>query len=69
MVIQIKQYMKTKVICFIDSLNGGGAQKQIILLANGLSEKYDVSILYYHNLNFLKSTTYLFSCAFFLTLN
>lgn len=46
--------MKTKVICFIDSLNGGGAQKQIILLANGLSEKYDVSILYYHNLNFLK---------------
>jgi len=46
--------MKTKVICFIDSLNGGGAQKQIILLANGLSEKYDVSILYYHDLNFLK---------------
>jgi glycosyltransferase involved in cell wall biosynthesis len=45
--------MKTKVICFIDSLNVGGAQKQIILLANGLSEKYDVSILYYHDLDFL----------------
>ncbi|MDB0069466.1 glycosyltransferase [Flavobacteriaceae bacterium] len=47
--------MKTKVICFIDSLNGGGAQKQIILLANGLSEKYDVSILYYQDFNFFIS--------------
>ena len=41
-----------KVICFIDSFNSGGAQKQMVMLANGLSEENEVKTLQYHDLNF-----------------
>ena len=45
--------MKKKIICFSDSFDSGGAQKQMILLANGLANKrYDVATLQYHDLNF-----------------
>jgi hypothetical protein len=42
-----------KIICFTDSFNNGGAQKQMIMLANGLAETQDVKTLQYHDLNFL----------------
>jgi glycosyltransferase involved in cell wall biosynthesis len=41
-----------KIICFIDSFSSGGAQKQMVMLANGLSKVYDVKTLQYHDLNF-----------------
>lgn len=41
-----------KIICFVDSFAGGGAQKQMVMLANGLSKSYRVKTLQYHNLNF-----------------
>lgn len=42
-----------KVVCLIDSFNSGGAQKQMMLLANGLiKNKFKVATLQYHNLNF-----------------
>lgn len=45
--------MKTKkIICFIDSFSSGGAQKQMVMLANGLSKDNDVKTLQYHDLNF-----------------
>ena len=41
-----------KIICFIDSFNSGGAQKQMAMLANGLSKNNQVTTLQYHDLNF-----------------
>lgn len=41
-----------KIVCFIDSFAGGGAQKQMVVLANGLSKSYTVKTLQYHNLDF-----------------
>jgi glycosyltransferase involved in cell wall biosynthesis len=42
-----------KVICLIDSFNSGGAQKQMMLLANGLANKrFEVATLQYHDINF-----------------
>lgn len=41
-----------KVICFIDSFSAGGAQKQMIMLANGLIKSHVVKTLQYHNLDF-----------------
>lgn len=44
-----------KILCVIDSLGSGGAQRQLVGLAIGFKEKgHDVSILVYHNNNFFK---------------
>ncbi len=43
---------KLSLLCFIDSLNSGGAQKQMVHLSNGLSKFYDVTLLKYHGLEF-----------------
>ena len=42
-----------KILCLTDSFNSGGAQKQLMMLANGLVERnYEVATLQYYNLNF-----------------
>lgn len=42
-----------KILCLIDSLGSGGAQRQMVTLAKLLKEKgFDVSFLVYHNDNF-----------------
>lgn len=42
-----------KILCVIDSLGPGGAQKQLVQLAKRLSDKgHDVSFLVYHDINF-----------------
>jgi glycosyltransferase involved in cell wall biosynthesis len=44
-----------KILCFIDSLGSGGAQRQMVELAKGFKEKgHNVSFLTYHNVNFFK---------------
>src|SRR5690625_1899614 len=44
-----------KVLCLIDSLGSGGAQRQLIELAKGFKEKgHEVSFLTYHEINFFK---------------
>jgi len=44
-----------KILCFIDSLGSGGAQRQMVELAKGFKEKgHDVSFLTYHKINFFK---------------
>ena len=44
---------KMNILCFIENLNAGGAQRQICSLANLLKEnKNDVTILTYHGDNF-----------------
>lgn len=44
-----------KILCVIDSLGSGGAQRQLVQLAIGFKEKgHDVSFLIYHNLCFFK---------------
>lgn len=44
-----------KILCFIDSLGSGGAQRQMVELAKGFKEKgHEVSFLTYHNINFFK---------------
>ena len=45
-----------KILCVIDSLGSGGAQRQLVQLAIGLKNKgVDVSFLMYHNIHFFKS--------------
>ena len=45
-----------KILCVIDSLGSGGAQRQLVQLAIGFKEKgHDVSFLIYHNICFFKS--------------
>ena len=45
-----------KILCVIDSLNSGGAQRQIINIAIGLKEKgHEVSLLVYHDYSFYKT--------------
>jgi glycosyltransferase involved in cell wall biosynthesis len=45
-----------KILCVIDSLGSGGAQRQLVELAKGFKEKgHVVSFLTYHNINFFKS--------------
>ena len=45
-----------KILCFSDSFNSGGAQKQLMMLANGLIERnYDVATMQYHKLNFFSN--------------
>ena len=44
--------MGKNVVCFIDSFNSGGAQKQMVMLANGLCVTNKVKTLQYHDLNF-----------------
>ena len=41
-----------KIICFTDSFNSGGAQKQMMMLANGLDKEHEVKTLQYHDINF-----------------
>lgn len=42
-----------KILCVIDSLGSGGAQRQLVELAIGFKEKeHDVSFLTYHNIPF-----------------
>lgn len=44
-----------KILCFIDSLGSGGAQRQIVALARGFKEKgHEVQFLTYHKINFFK---------------
>lgn len=44
-----------KILCVIDSLGTGGAQRQLVELAKGFKEKgHEVSFLTYHNINFFK---------------
>lgn len=44
-----------KILCFIDSLGAGGAQRQLIELAKGFHERgHEVSFLTYHEINFFK---------------
>lgn len=44
-----------KIICFVDSLNSGGAQRQIVLLATLLKKQaIDVTVAVYHDLPFFK---------------
>ncbi|MDY0103774.1 MAG: glycosyltransferase [Lentimicrobium sp.] len=46
-----------KILCVIDSLGSGGAQRQLVNLAVGFKEKgHDVSFLVYHSINFFKSS-------------
>ena len=45
-----------KILCVIDSLGSGGAQRQLVELAIGFKEKeHDVSFLTYHNIPFFIS--------------
>ncbi len=44
-----------RIILTIDSLNSGGAQRQLVLLANYLSNFYEVYIIYYSDKNFFKN--------------
>lgn len=45
-----------KILCVIDSLGSGGAQRQLVNLAVGFKEKgHDVSFLVYHSINFFKN--------------
>jgi len=47
---------KIKVLCFIDSFNSGGAQKQMALLSDGLTKRgYLLETLQYHPLSFFKT--------------
>ena len=42
--------MMKKILCVIDSLGAGGAQRQMVGLATMLKEKgYSVKVLIYHN--------------------
>lgn len=42
-----------KVLCLIDSLGSGGAQRQLVGLANLLKERgYDILVVYYHDDHF-----------------
>lgn len=44
-----------KILCFIDSLGSGGAQRQLVELAKGFKERgHEVSFLTYHEINFFK---------------
>lgn len=44
-----------KILCVIDSLGSGGAQRQLVELAKGFKEKgHKVSFLTYHNINFFR---------------
>lgn len=44
-----------KILLFIDSLNSGGAQRQMVNLAIGFKEKgHEVLVMNYHELNFFK---------------
>jgi|SRR5690606_29141625 len=44
-----------KILCVIDSLGSGGAQRQMVELAKGFKEKgHEVSFLTYHEINFFK---------------
>lgn len=44
-----------RILCVIDSLGSGGAQRQLVELAKGFKEKgHEVSFLTYHAINFFK---------------
>lgn len=45
-----------KILCLIDGLGSGGAQRQLVGLASLLKEKgYDVTFVWYHEADFFKS--------------
>ena len=45
-----------KILCFIDSLGAGGAQRQLVELAKGFKEKgHEVEFLIYHHIIFFGS--------------
>ena len=47
--------MIMRILCVIDSLGSGGAQRQLVVLAIGFKEAgHDVSFLVYHNQDFYK---------------
>ena len=44
-----------KIICVIDSLGSGGAQRQLVELGKGFKKQnHEVTFLIYHNINFFK---------------
>lgn len=44
-----------KILCFIDSLNSGGAQRQLVMLAKLLKQTgYDVAVLCYYHIDFFQ---------------
>jgi glycosyltransferase involved in cell wall biosynthesis len=45
-----------KIICFTDSFNSGGAQKQMVMLVNGLDKDHEVQTLQYHDLIFFSKS-------------
>lgn len=48
--------MRNRILCFIDSLGAGGAQRQIVYLACLLKERnYEVKVITYHNQPFYAS--------------
>ena len=48
--------MKRKIVLVTDSFNSGGAQKQIVMLANGIAENdmFEVSTIQYYDYNFFE---------------
>ncbi|GHA46220.1 glycosyl transferase [Salinimicrobium marinum] len=45
-----------KILCVIDSLGSGGAQRQLVELGKGFKKQnHDVTFLIYHNINFFRS--------------
>jgi glycosyltransferase involved in cell wall biosynthesis len=45
-----------KIICLIDSLGSGGAQRQMVELAKGFKDKgHEIFFITYHNINFFKA--------------
>jgi len=46
--------VKNNILLCIDSLNSGGAQKQMVLLANKLAKTNNVTLMYYFDYNFFK---------------
>src|SRR5690606_5646275 len=54
--LKIWPSQKMKILCVIDSLNSGGAQRQLANLAVAFKkEGHEVSLLVFHNLNFFRS--------------
>ena len=46
-----------KILCVIDSLGSGGAQRQLVALAKGFNERgHEVSFITYHEENFFKQS-------------
>ncbi|MCC5936788.1 MAG: glycosyltransferase family 4 protein [Lunatimonas sp.] len=47
-----------KILCVIDSLGSGGAQRQMIELASSLNHEHEISILIYHDIIFYQDVIF-----------